>query len=126
MHPSERNYIPGRQLKAKVEDRKERFAALVTYARERNGWLTSVPGAPTVTMECLPDSTLPDALRDLGYIVEQVGTTDRILANAITERFTRGPRGELELLKPGSTEAAVEVRHDAGVTRVLVYEFDVP
>jgi hypothetical protein len=123
--PSERFYHPGGRRDDKIASRKQRFAALVAYARERNGWLTSVPGAPVVTMECLPDSKLPDDLRELGYVVEQVGVGERILASAV-ERFGRRSDGELVLLTAGSTEVAVEARQHAGITRVLRFEFDIP
>ena len=52
--------------------------------RSRHGWLTSIPGDVEVTMECLPGSTLPDELRRAGYTVTETGTTQRILAHAIT------------------------------------------
>ena len=79
-----------------------------------------------VAMECLPDSPLPDDLRELGYIVEQTGCGERILASAIIERFKRGARGELELLTPGSTEPVVKTRTHAGIAKVKRYRFDVP
>ena len=41
-------YIP---LKPVVKDRKARFDSLTNYVRARNGWITSVPGAPDVTVE---------------------------------------------------------------------------
>jgi hypothetical protein len=49
--------------------------------------------------------------------------TDRILASGITERFTRGARGELVLLTPGSTEPVVETRHHAGIVTVERWDF---
>ena len=123
--PSQRRYFPGR-LDRKIDDRKERFASLNSFVRERGGWLTSVPGAATVTMACLPDSPIPDRLRDLGYVVEQIGVSESILPFSVTERFTRGPGGELRHITPGSTEAVVETRHHAGITKVLQFEFDIP
>jgi hypothetical protein len=38
---------------------KSRFAALNEFVTSRHGWITSVPGAVEVTMECLPGSELP-------------------------------------------------------------------
>jgi hypothetical protein len=72
-------YHPGRQHK--IEDRKERFEGLLEFVRARNGWITSVPGAPDVTIECLPDSRLPDDLRGLGYVVTAAGEGERICAD---------------------------------------------
>jgi hypothetical protein len=82
-------YIPG--LKQQVMDRKVLFEGINKFVRAKGGWLTSVPGAPEVTMECLPGSTLPDELRKLGYTVEADGQGERILPMAITERLAMLP-----------------------------------
>jgi hypothetical protein len=87
-----------------VKDRKLLFAGLLDFVRARRGWLTSVPGAREVTLECLPGSTLPDELRGLGYTVEADGEGQRILTNAITQQFAIGAGGELEAVtaaRPG-------------------------
>jgi hypothetical protein len=47
---------------------KKGFVTLTAYVTSRNGWVTSIPGAIDVTIECLPGSTLPD-LPKLGYDV---------------------------------------------------------
>jgi hypothetical protein len=36
-----------------------------------SGWITSIPGAPDVTMECLPGRMLPDDLRKFGTCREK-------------------------------------------------------
>jgi hypothetical protein len=69
-----------RPMNPEIADRKTRFEALNDFVRSRKGWLTSVPGAPEVTTECLPGSSLPDDLRKLGYVVEEIGEGERILA----------------------------------------------
>jgi hypothetical protein len=75
-----------------VDKRKERFAALAEFVQGRGGgWLTSVPGAAEVTMECLPGSGLPDDLRALGYDIIGVGDGERILAYQMVERFADAP-----------------------------------
>jgi hypothetical protein len=45
-------YIPG-QLEPEIIFRKQRFDALSDYVTARHGWLTSIAGAPQVTMENL-------------------------------------------------------------------------
>ena len=50
-----------------IDNRKARFVALNAFVMSRNGWITSIPGEDTVTLETLPDSTLPDELIALGY-----------------------------------------------------------
>jgi hypothetical protein len=52
---------------SEIDERKRRFDELNAFVRARGGWLTSVPGAHEVTVECLPGSRLPDDLRTLGY-----------------------------------------------------------
>jgi hypothetical protein len=61
-----------RPEKRDVADRKERFAALNAFVMKRHGWITSIPGAPEVTMECLEGASLPDELRALGYHLVEI------------------------------------------------------
>jgi hypothetical protein len=72
-----------------ITDRKERFATLNKYVTARNGWLTSIPGEREVTMECLPESSLPDELEKLGYKLEPEGAGERILPHAGIVRVLR-------------------------------------
>jgi hypothetical protein len=46
-----------------LQDRGGHLAAALDSAF----WLTSIPGAVEVTMQCLPGSTLLDELKRLGY-----------------------------------------------------------
>jgi hypothetical protein len=82
--------------KPEVKDRKVRFEGLNEFVRARNGWITSIPGAPEATMECLPASTLPDELRKMGYDLTETGDGQRIIPTAITERLAIGADGQLE------------------------------
>jgi hypothetical protein len=77
---------------------------------ERNRWITSPPGEKVIRIECLPGSTLPDELADLGYRLVPAGEGQRMLAHAITERF----------LIEGST--VEQVRHHAGLVTIEKYE----
>ena len=116
--PVER-YRPG-QL---AQDRKTRFDRLLAFVRERNGWITSVPGAETVTVEVLPDSALPDELRDAGYTLEPIGAGERIIGGTITERLTLSSCGIFEPLTPESTKAVAEIRRHSGIVRTKRYSF---
>ena len=82
--------------------------------------------ATEVTVEALPDSSVPDDLRALGYDVREDGETERILPHQIVERFTRRADGELEPVTSGSTKAIAETRTHAGIVRVKRYAFDMP
>jgi hypothetical protein len=58
----------------------------------RGAWIeTSVPGAIDVTMECLPDSTLPGDLRKLGYEVTEMDEGERILPTVIVDDSSCAP-----------------------------------
>jgi len=72
-------------------------------------------------LEALPDSTLPDELRGLGYNITEVGKGERILPTAITERLVAGPDGALAPITEGSTQAATMVVHQAGIVTTKVY-----
>jgi hypothetical protein len=109
-----------------IDTIKEKFAALNDFVTARHGWLTSIPGDPEVTMECLPGSSLPDDLRGLGHQVREAGDGERILPAAIVERFTRRTDGELEPLTVGSTKPVAETRTHAGIIKVKRYSFDMP
>jgi hypothetical protein len=56
-----------------VEAIKKKFQDLNEFISPRHGWITSIPGAVVVTVECLPSSTLPDELREAGYDVTEMG-----------------------------------------------------
>jgi hypothetical protein len=122
-------YHPFQQPKDKrdaLESRKEVFAGLNEFVTERSGWLTSVAGAKIVAMECLPDSTLPDDLRALGYRPLPDGLGERILHNAIVHRFSSRADGGLDLMVAGSTMAADHVVTHAGIVTVQRWTFELP
>ena len=119
---------PQSDAKSKIDSRKSSFGKLARLIHNGGGWVTSYPGLSYMTFDALPDSTVPQQLRDLDrkkpYIVVDEGEGERILACGITERFTRGATGELEPLVEGSTKPIAETRTHAGITRVKRYTFD--
>jgi hypothetical protein len=116
-------YKPGEQdAKARVRDRKKRFARLNEFVTMGNGWITSIPGRDEVTVEVLEGSTLPDELREIGYRVEPDGSGERILARSIVEKFAR-VGDELVPMTAGSTLPLAEVRTHAGIVRTQRYSF---
>lgn len=88
-----------------------RFDKLNAFVNSRNGWITSIPGAAEVSIECLPGSELPDELRERGYELEESGEGQRILPAGIVETF----------ITEGSTVPRT-VTH-AGIVRVLRFGF---
>jgi len=115
--PSERFYRPRGPATAK--DRLERFAELNREVTAAGGWITSLPGAEAVALECLPESSLPSDLRAAGHDVREAGEGERILPLAIVQRSVRRADGELEPATVGSTRPVAETRTHAGIARVL-------
>ena len=119
-HPNPRPTVPPSPTVA----RKERFAELNKFVTARHGFLTSIPGSSTVTMETLPDSTLPAELAALGYEIEATGEGERILSGAIVQKFER-VAGELVLLTAESTRPVAQTLHHAGIVRIERYSFSI-
>jgi hypothetical protein len=94
-----------------VTERKLRFEELNSYITSRSGWVTSIPGAVEVTMQCLIGSTLPDELRARGYDLVEDGESERILPHAITDM----------VITEGST-VPIRITH-AGIARVVQFTF---
>jgi hypothetical protein len=105
---------------------KAKFEALNKWVTERGGWLVSVPGAAEVTVECLPDSNLPNDLRALAYNIVAAGSGERILPHRIVERFVRRADGDLEPVTAGSTKPIAETRTHAGICKVKRYSLILP
>jgi hypothetical protein len=115
------------QLNKEVASRKERFAALNELVSRRPGaWLTCVPGEADVTLECLPDSTIPAELRALRYHVRETGEGQRILPHAIVQQFVTRADGEFEPLTEESTRPISSTRTHAGICKVKRYSFTSP
>jgi hypothetical protein len=114
-------YRPSVDLLAK---RKQLFAAINKHVMDKGtGWITSVPGAPIVTIEVLPGSTLPAELRELGYKLKPEPEGERILPAAIVQEFTLTSSGAYELATPGSTKPVAQTLRHAGIVRVMRYSF---
>ena len=72
--------------------------------------------------QALPDSALPASLRSVGYIVEPIGETQRILPHAITEELTTTSSGAMVPVTEGSTKPVTTRVTHAGIA--IVDEFD--
>ncbi|WP_298884135.1 hypothetical protein [uncultured Bradyrhizobium sp.] len=94
-----------------IRDRKAQFDEINRLVMRDGGWITSIPGAAEVTMECLPGSTLPSELAETGYVVSQTGEGERIVPGTITE----------DIITEGST-VPIRVTH-AGIIRVPRYSY---
>jgi hypothetical protein len=118
-------YIP--KGVAEIETRKEKFDRLNAFVRLRNGWLVSIPGHPIIVLECLPGSSLPDELRDAGYMLERAEpyVTERIIANNIIERLELSSSGALIAATEGSTRPIATTVVHSGITRVMRFTFSI-
>jgi hypothetical protein len=110
---TEQSTRPTRSLT--LPDRKELFGRVLQFVSARSGWITSVPGAKTVTLEVLPGSSLPDELRGKGYTVEENGEGTRLIPHAIVEA----------VVTEGSTRPAYRTTH-AGIVAVDRFTFTLP
>jgi hypothetical protein len=64
----------------------------------------SVPGAHDVRLDALVGSALPAQLAAMGYIVEKVGESQRILPSEVAQRFEVSLSGALIPATEGSTK----------------------
>jgi hypothetical protein len=111
----ESRFFPGRQFEAsKIESRKQKFDQINRFITARGGWVVSVPRDSEVRFETLPGSKLVRDVQDQfpEYEIFPDGTGEKILPAGITETY----------LTEGST--VPQVRHHAGITRVLRFAFD--
>jgi hypothetical protein len=76
--------------------------------------------------QALPDSGLPAAVRDLGYVVEHMGQSQRILPHAITERFETSSSGGLVTATEDSTKPVTTRITHAGLATVVQYDLRLP
>jgi hypothetical protein len=87
-----------------IDRRKQRFDELNEFVQARGGWLTSVPGAHEISFDALVGSALPEQLAALGYIVEKIGESQRILAHAVAQKFETSSSGVPVPVTEGSTK----------------------
>ncbi|MCK1480489.1 hypothetical protein IVB27_38595 [Bradyrhizobium sp. 197] len=121
---SSARHIPGEQFA--IRSRKELFHALNEKATKAGAWLTSIPGARDVSLECLPAATLPSELEALGYRLTAEPDGQRMLPTTITEKFWRTSSGALVPLTADSTRPVSHVVHHAGLVTVERYSFRLP
>ena len=109
-----------------IEERKARHAGIVKLAGGMSAWITSVPGEKVITSDCLEHSPFPEEMRQCGFILQDEGDGQRILASALVEHFVRAADGQLELLTAGSTRPIAETRTHAGIVKIKRYAFEMP
>jgi hypothetical protein len=103
---------------------KEKFDRLNKAITKLGGWITSIPGAREVTIECLPASELPDRLRKAGYDLTEIDGGERIIPGSITELLTLSSSGAFEAATENSTKS-IYTRTHSGVCRVRRYRFTI-
>jgi hypothetical protein len=69
---------------------------------------------------------LPAALRDLGYVDEKTGQSQRILPHAVTERFETSSSGALLTATENSTKPVTTRVTHAGIATVIQYDLRMP
>jgi hypothetical protein len=104
--------------------RKAEFTRINRDVSDGGGWITSLPGGRTVTIECLPHSSIPAALTANGIELIREPDGQRIIGGAIVEKLTQSSSGALIRATEGSTGPVVEVSH-AGICAVHRYSFSI-
>jgi hypothetical protein len=74
-------------------------------------------------VECLPHSTVPDELRDLGHHLIEAGEGQRILAHAVTQMLEVRADGTYGPLTEGSTKPVAISVTKPGIATVRRYSF---
>jgi len=69
---------------------------------------------------------LPDQLNALGYDVVKTGESQRILAHAVSQKFTLCADGELEPFTEGSSKPVTIVTTRAGVVTIEQFGLCMP
>jgi hypothetical protein len=109
-----------------IDERKRRFNDIATFISQRGGWTTSVPGSHEVTFDALVGSALPAQLTALGYDVMKTGTSQRILAHAVAQRFEVSSSGALVSPTEGSTKPTSVIVTNAGIAVVEQFDLRMP
>ncbi len=114
-----REFYKPQKLDPAIATRKAKFESILRLVSDLCGWVTSVPGAAEVRFECLPDSPIPDELREHDFKVERddPSTGERILPATIVETLMRGPDGVLVPVTEGSSWPVVRIQH-AGIVSI--------
>jgi hypothetical protein len=71
-------------------------------------------------------SPLPAQLVALGYIVEKVGESQRILPNAVAQRFEVSSSGAVVAPTEGSTKPVTVTITNAGIAAVEQFDLRMP
>jgi hypothetical protein len=79
---------------------------------------SSVPGARELRFDALVGSPLPAQFTAMGYIVEKTGTSERILAHEVAQRFETSSSGALVPATEGSTKPVTVTVTNAGIAAV--------
>jgi hypothetical protein len=108
-----------------IDERKKRFDDINAFISQHDGWTTSVPGSHEITFDALVGSALPEQLAAMGYIVEKTGTSERILAHPVAQRFEVSSSGALVPATEGSTPTTLTVTN-AGIANVEQYDLRMP
>ena len=86
----------------------------------------SVPGARELRFDALAGSPLPAQLTAMGYIVEKIGESQRILPHAVAQRFEVLSSGALVPVTEGSTKPVTVTFRNAGIAVVEQFDLRMP
>jgi len=81
-----------------------------------------VPGSHEITFDALVGSALPEQLTAMGYVIEKIGTSERILSHAVAQKFETSSSGALVPVTEGSTKPVTVQVTNAGIATVEQFD----
>jgi hypothetical protein len=122
---------PARQLliaprSAEADERRSRFNDIYTFISQHGGSTTSVPGSHEITFDALAGSPLPAQLTAMGYIVEKIGESQRILPHPVAQKFETSLSGARVPITEGSTKPVSVQFTNAGIAVVEQFDLRMP
>jgi hypothetical protein len=82
---AERQHSRQQSEHKKKPTKHELFEAVELLCRSLGGWVISVPGLRTITIECLSSSPIPTVLGDMGFVLHLMGGGSRLIPGGHVE-----------------------------------------
>jgi len=91
------------------------WQAFSDFCRENRAWITSPPGSRVTVIETEKDSTLPQKLAQLGYIIHELPSGERLIGGGISPTTKINPRRGYGVSEPGATATMQVARYEVAL-----------